>query len=95
MQSIASILEGIPKPATHPHRAVIVAEDQPTRHGCVADRCTTTGGIFWPDDGELLAQPIQVAVLEISGGGRFPICNVEQCPASRGHWNFDILEEQN
>ena len=94
MKSIAEILKDIPKSAANPHRAVVLVNDQPRSHGCVADRCSTRGGIFWPDDGEVLTQPIQDAVLDVMGGTRVSICNVQQCQASRCHWNFDIPPEQ-
>jgi hypothetical protein len=90
MKSMADILAGIPRPASHPHRAVILVTDQPRSHGCVADRCSTTGGIFWPDDGEILAEPIQEAVLDIPGATKISIRNIEQCASSRIHWNFDL-----
>jgi hypothetical protein len=93
MKTIAELLVDIPKTDANPHRAVIFVHGHP-RHGRVAHRELTSGGIFWPDDGEILTEPIQEAVLEIQGGkAPVPISNVEQCSASRHHWNFDLPAE--
>jgi hypothetical protein len=93
MKTLEEILSKIPLSGNKPHRASLAIDGSPRRQGRVAARTGTAGGVFWPDNDEILTDTIEEAVLELASGAvSVPIRNIEQCSASRAHWNFDLAD---
>lgn len=90
MSTVENLLSEIPEQNSS-YRATLFVQNEPPRHGCVASRLANNGGIFFPDNSDVLTTFVDEAEMEIVGlPNRIAISNIQQCPNSKIHWNFDL-----